>query len=398
MLAAFASRDYAIFWAGSFVSNVGTWMQSTALGWLVYERTQSSSWLGGVSLCGSMPILMLGLVGGAIADRIDQRRILVGTQIFASALIFVLAALTASGHLDLWHILAVSFALGAANAIYVPTVHSAIPSFVPTEQLLTAISLNSVNFNLARIVGPVLAGLAYGWIGPTGCFGLNAASFAVMAGTVMLLRIPSRTVPAPQSLRRDLADGLAYARREPAIRSMLILAAAVSFFGFPYIILMPAVARDVLGLGPEGLGLLLAAIGLGAVIGGLGLASIAATASPRVALGAGVAFAVALLAFTTVQTGTSAALALVAVGLFQIVCIASLNTTLQTSVVNEMRGRVMSMVSVSLFGISPLGAAVLGTFADWVGVRTVIAAGAVAVLAIAVVLWFDAAGSASNAA
>ncbi|MGH7803230.1 MAG: MFS transporter [Candidatus Binatia bacterium] len=390
MLAAFASRDYAIFWLGAFVSNIGTWMQSTALGWLIYERTQSSSWLGAVSLCGSTPILLLGLVGGAIADRVEQRRILVATQLVAGAFVFLLALLTASGRLEIWHVLFFSFALGAANAIYVPAIHAAIPSFVPADRLLTAISLNSVNFNLARIVGPALAGAAYARIGPTGCFGLNAASFAVMAAAVTLLRIPPRAALAPQSLRRDLFDGLAYARRERAIRSMLILAAAVSFFGFPYIILMPAVARDVLGLGPQGLGVLLAAIGLGAVIGGLGLASIAATASPRVAIGAAVAFALALIAFTTMQTGTSAAIALVAVGLFQIVCIASLNTTLQTAVANEMRGRVMSMVSVSLFGISPLGAAVLGPVADWTGVRTVIAGGALAVMAVAIGLSVEA--------
>ena len=362
-------------------------MQSTALGWLVYERTRSGSWLGGVSLAGSTPILVLGLIGGAVADRIDQRRILLGTQLGACALVFLLSILTVSGHLELWHVLVLSAALGIANALYVPTVHASIPTFVPTERLLTAISLNSVNFNLARIVGPMLAGLAYGAIGPAGCFVLNATSFGIMAGAVTLLHIPSRPLPARQSLARDVADGFAYARREPAIRSMLILAAGVSFFGFPYIILMPAVARDVLGLGPEGLGFLLAMIGLGAVIGGLGLASVAATAGPRIALAAAAAFAIALVGFTTTRTATAAGVMLVAVGLFQIVCIASLNTTLQTTVVNEMRGRVMSMVSVSLFGISPLGAAVLGTAADWIGVQTIVACGGIAVLMLAAMLY-----------
>jgi predicted MFS family arabinose efflux permease len=387
IIAAFASRDYAIFWMGSFISNVGTWMQSTALGWLVYERTRSGSWLGGVSLAGSTPILVLGLLGGAVADRIDQRRILVGTQLAACGLVFLLSFLTATGHLELWHVLGLSAALGTANALYVPTVHASIPTFVPTEQLLTAISLNSVNFNLARILGPALAGVAYGAIGATGCFALNAASFGVMAGAVSLLRIPPRQLPVRQSLARDVFDGFAYARRESAIRSMLILAAGVSFFGFPYIILMPAVARDVLGLGPDGLGFLLAMIGLGAVIGGLGLASVAATASPRIALAAAAAFAIALVGFTTTRTAAAAGATLVAVGLFQIVCIASINTTLQTTVVNEMRGRVMSMVSVSLFGISPLGAAVLGTVADWIGVQTTVACGGAAVLTLTTTLY-----------
>jgi MFS family permease len=181
MFSALRSRNYALFWVGSFVSNVGTWMQTVALGWLIYEMTGSASWLGTVSFAANAPALFAGLVGGAVADRADRKLLLVGTQAVAAAAAFLLALLTLRGSLEIWRVIAIALGSGLALSFYTPVVHATIPSLVPAEDLLNAVSLNSVQFNLARIVGPVAAGFAYSRIGAAGCFWLNGLSFLVLA-------------------------------------------------------------------------------------------------------------------------------------------------------------------------------------------------------------------------
>ena len=261
MLRVLRSRDYFLFWSGSFIANLGVWMQQIALGWLVYDLTRRASLLGTVSFCGNAPILFLGLVGGAIADRASRRTIMLGTLGVIAATALTLAVLTASGHIAVWHIIAISMVAGTASALFAPAMQAVIPSLVEPGELLNAISLNSVQFNLARTIGPALAGFAYGTIGPQGCFALNAAGFLVMILMLARVRLPRRPPGAPPPVGRALRDGLGYARRHPVIAPSLVLVAVMSVFGFPYIILLPALARDTLHLDATGLGYLMAAVG-----------------------------------------------------------------------------------------------------------------------------------------
>jgi len=382
MLAAFRSRNYTLFWIGSFVSNVGTWMQTVALGWLIYEMTGSASWLGTVSFAANAPMLLFGLVGGAVADRSDRRLVLVGTQAVAGAAALLLAALTARGALQIWQVIAIALASGIALSFYTPVAQSIIPSMVPPEALLDAVSLNSVQFNLARIVGPVAAGFAYAAIGAGGCFLVNGVSFLVLAVALARLRLLSRLPSTATSIRRQLVAGLRYARSEPLIATLLAFAGVMSLFGFPYIILMPAVARDALALGPDGLGLMMGSVGFGAVVGGLALAAFGDV--PRKALLAVVAgsiLAVLLVGFSLATTLRSAAPLLFLLGMVQVGCIASLNTALQVTVSDSMRGRVMGMLSFALFGLSTLGAMLLGVLGDHIGVANALRLGSAAIVA-----------------
>jgi predicted MFS family arabinose efflux permease len=345
------SRDYRLFWIGSFVSNLGFWMHQIALGWLVYDMTRSASVLGSISFVGNLPVAVLGLLGGALADRASRRTImLVALGVLACAAL-MLAVLTVTGHIALWHIMAIAIVAGTAAALWGPSMQAVIPALVEPADLMQAISLNSVQFNLARTLGPAIAGAVYDTIGPAGCFTVNGTGFLVFAAILARIRMPQRPMGAPPPIGRALRDGLRYARRHAVIGPALLLAAVMSVFGFPYIILLPALARDALGLDAAGLGWLMAAVGAGAVSGGLGLSAVGDR--PRkglIAAACAVLFGAVLTSFVMVPTlhGTLAVLFLL--GVLQTICVASLVTTIQLAVHDGMRGRVMSMMTVILFG------------------------------------------------
>ena len=387
MLRVLGSRDYRLFWSGSFIANLGVWMQQIALGWLVYDLTRRASLLGTVSFCGNAPILFLGLVGGAIADRASRRTIMLGTLGVSAATALTLAVLTASGHIAVWHIIAISMVAGTASALFAPAMQAVIPSLVEPGELLNAISLNSVQFNLARTIGPALAGFAYGTIGPQGCFALNAAGFLVMILMLARVRLPRRPPGAPPPVGRALRDGLGYARRHPVIAPSLVLVAVMSVFGFPYIILLPALARDTLHLDATGLGYLMAAVGAGAVTGGLGLSAVGDVPRRDVAAGSSaIAFGLALCAIVLAHTLRATALLLFVMGVLQTVSVASVNTTIQTVVHDGMRGRVMSMMTVILFGFATAGALGIGFVGDRIGVPRALAGGGVVIALVASVV------------
>ena len=393
------SRDYRLFWSGSFIANLGVWIQQIALGWLVYDLTRRAAMLGTVSFCGNAPILFLGLVGGAIADRASLRAIMLGTLGVIAATALALAVLTASGHIVVWHIVVISMVAGSASALFAPAMQAVIPSLVEPGELLNAVSLNSVQFNLARAIGPTLAAFAYGTIGPQGCFALNAAGFLVMILMIARVRLPRRPPGAPPPLGRALREGLVYARRHPVIAPSLLLAAVMSVFGFPYIILLPALARDTLGLDAAGLGFLMAAVGAGAVAGGLGLS--AAGDLPRkdlTAAGCAIAFGIALSGFVLVRTVLATLLLLFVLGVLQTVAVASLNTSIQTAVHDGMRGRVMSMMTVILFGFATTGALVIGTLGDRIGVSHALAGGGAVIVLVATAVLVRAPAAAGPAA
>ncbi len=378
------SRDYRLFWTGSLIANLGLWVQTIALGWLVYALTHKASWLGTVSFVGNAPTFVLGLLGGAFADRMSRRTIMIVSLAMLAASALALAALAALDQITIWRVIAIAVVTGTATALYTPAMHSSIPSLVEERDLLDAVTLNSVQFNLARAVGPAVAGLLYGAIGPAGCFAVNASGFLVLAVVVSRLRLPPRPAVVQPPMGRALREGLGYVRRHPVIGPAIFLAAAMSLFGFPYIIMMPALASNVLGLDATGLGWLMAAVGAGAVVGGLGL-SLAGRfgRSPRVASAGSVLFGLCLLGFDVVRTPGSMATLLFLLGALQTVTIASMTTTIQLHVHDGMRGRVMSMVTVIFFGLATLGGVVAGAVGDRIGVPRALAAGGVVTVAAA---------------
>jgi predicted MFS family arabinose efflux permease len=262
--------------------------------------------------------------------------------------------------------------------------HSIVPALVGPDHLLNAISLNSVQFNLARAVGPALAGGLYDLIGPAGCFTLNAAGMMGLALALVRVRIPTRPAEAPPPILRALREGLGYVRRHTVIGPAIFLSAVMSLFGFPYIILLPAIAHG-LGLDARGLGYLTASVGVGAVAGGLA-ASARGGGGPRFAVRGTVAFGIVLSAFAVVDSVPATMVVLFLLGALQTLSIAALTTTIQRTVHDGMRGRVMSMVMVIFFGLSTLGGLIAGVIGDRLTVPWALASGGVVTAAVAVVL------------
>ena len=339
-----------------------------------------------MSFCGNAPTFVVGLVGGAIADRASRRLVMTLSLVVFGLCAASLSLLSATGHLTVWHVIVIAMVSGVATALYTPAMHSVVPSLVAPEHLFAAISLNSVQFNLARSVGPAIAGFLYAPIGPQGCFALNACASLAMALVVARLRIPPRPAEAPQPMLRALREGLRYVRRHRVIGPAIFLAAVLSLFGFPYIILLPAVAHG-LDLDAQGLGYLMACVGIGAVTGGLAMAVAGERLrGPRTAVLGAVAFGLVLSMIAVVGTAARTMVVLFLLGGLQTLSIASLTTTIQTTVHDGMRGRVMSMITVIFFGFSTLGGLVAGIIGDRVGVPLALASGGVVTAAVAVVL------------
>ena len=389
MFEAFRSRNFALLWTGSFVANVGIWMQSVAMGWLIYNLTNSASWLGRIGFASAAPTLLLGLLGGAIIEHADRRRLLCACSLVFTLCGVALATLTVSGVVQIWMIILISIVSGTSTAFFMPVFQAVLPSTVPPAILMTAISLNSISFNVARIIGPIVGGFVMTKLGVGWCFALNGAGFLVMFFAALMLDMPPRQMATQPRIGHALRAGIDYARRHPLIRTLLVLCVTMSLFGFPYIVLMPAVARDVLHLEANGFTLLFSAVGAGAVTGGLTLAY-AGDVKHKGLLIAGCSFVFGLLLIVlgNVTTFAAAAVLLVFDGFAMIVCIASLNTLIQVTVADEMRGRVMSMMTVSLFGLPTLGAWILGSLGDRIGITNAlsIGGGVVAVTALTLAL------------
>jgi MFS family permease len=386
---AFRSRNFTLLWTGSFVANVGIWMQSVAMGWLIYDLTDSASWLGRIGFASAAPMLFLGLVGGAIIEHADRRRLLCACSLVFTLCGAVLAAITISGVVQIWMIILISLVSGASTAFFMPGFQAVLPSTVPPAILMTAISLNSISFNVARIIGPIIGGLVMTRLGVGWCFALNGAGFLVMFAAALMLDMPPRQMATQPRIGHALRAGVDYARRHPLIRALLVLCITMSLFGFPYIVLMPAVARDVLHLEANGFTLLFSAVGAGAVAGGLTLAYAGdVKRKGLLVVSCSFVFGLLLIVLGNVTTFGAAAALLVCVGFAMIVCIASLNTLIQVTVADEMRGRVMSMMTVSLFGLPTLGAWILGALGDRIGITHAlsIGGGVVAVCAATIAL------------
>lgn len=385
--AAFRHPNYRLYFSGQIVSLVGTWMQIVAQGWLVYQLTDSPLYLGLVSFAASVPVFVLSLGAGAIIDRLPRRRVLVATQTSAMLLAFVLAFLTFSGLVQPWHILVLSFLLGVVNAFDGTARQTFVKDLVGKEDLMNAIALNSATFNTSRLIGPALAGLALATVGAGWCFLLNGLSFLAVIVALLRMKLPAFVPPARRGpLVAEIGEGLRYIRHDPIVLPVIGLVVVSSVFGFSYNALLPAYARDVLQVGAQGLGLLSTAVGLGALVGALWVASSGRSQHKGWLLTFGsLLFPVMLCLLAFTDTFAVALLVLVGAGLGFMVQNATANTLVQTTVPDDLRGRVMSVYMLAFFGMSPIGSLQGGAVAERWGVAAGIGLGASIALGFA--LW-----------
>lgn len=382
--------NFRMYWIGSFVSNFGTWMQSVAQGWLVYELTGSTFMLGAVGFAQSIPFLFLAVFGGVLADRFERRRLLVWTQTALMLLAFLLAYLTLVGTVTVWHVLAIALANGVVNAFNVPVRQSIISDLVGRKDLANAIAMNSSQVQLSRFLGPALAGGMLALTSPGWCFFLNAVSFLAVIWTLLVMDVPPLPPRAPQSALRSVLEGLGYVKRKPTISALLFMAAVPSLFALPYNQMLPAFAESVLQAGPSGLGLLQSAAGLGALVGALTVASLAGRRSGTLMLGAVVILGCGLMAFSSSRV-LALSLPMLFVTGFASMTYNTLNQSfLQRLVDDEMRGRVLSLLTMTMFGLQPFGSMEVGTVATFVGPQLALGFGGfvcVIVAAVALVRW-----------
>ncbi|GIV88911.1 MAG: MFS transporter [Chloroflexus sp.] len=371
-------RNYRLFFIGQLISLTGTWMQSVAQGWLVLRLSDSPFLLGAAAAANSLPVLLLSLFAGTIADRFPKRRILLITQSTAMVLAAMLAFLTLRGVVQIWHVLILALLLGVVNAFDAPARQAFTVEMVGREDLLNAIALNSSIFNGARTVGPALAGMVVAWIGEGPAFLFNALSFGAVLTSLLLMRLDTQLHRGSQR-GGMLRAGLAYIAGEPYVRALLLRAGAVSFFCFVHIPLLPIFARDILQIGATGLGWLSAASGCGSLVAALILAQLSDDAPRGKLLSiAATMYAPLLIMFTQVRSLSLALLFIGLCGWAGVTTMALTNTLIQLTVPDELRGRVMSVFTLLLMGLSPLGGMLAGSIAELVGsVPTVIAGSAV---------------------
>ncbi len=375
-LPALASPAYRRFMVGAFLSNVGSWMQATAQGWLVLGLTNSPALLGVTSAAANLPVLLFSLYAGVLADRVDQRRLLVATQVAAAAFTGILAVLVSTGVVQFWQVVVAAFLVGTAGAIASPAYQALVSTLVEGPALGNAIALNSAQFNLSRIIGPSLAGAAIALGGLALAFWANAFSFVVVI--VMLATLPLASTRAigriEASMWSNLLDGLRYVRSDPIVPVLLALTVVPGLLNLNYLVLLPIFARDILAIGAPGLGLMTSAVGIGALLGALtvAMARPGGGSGRLVLLGLAVSSG-GLILFSVTTWLPLSLLGLAIMGSCQVAYYATTNTLLQLLVPMRLRGRVMSLYIFASTGVVPIGNLVAGTLAERFGAQATLA-------------------------
>lgn len=369
-------RNFQLFFAGQFISLTGTWMQSVAQSWLVYRLTGSVVLLGMIGFASQIPVFLIAPFGGAVADRYNRQKILVITQSSAMITAFVLAVLTLTGSVQVWHLFVLAVCFGLANAFDIPTRQAFVSDMVAKEDLLNAIALNSSMFNGARIVGPAIAGILVAAVGEGWCFFGNAVSYIAVITGILLMKITPVIRERKGTTFSNIAEGFSFVAKTAPIRGLLLLLGLVSLMGMPYAVLMPIFADKILGGGSDTLGYLMGASGAGALIAAL----IIASRKQVFGLGRWVAFAsgglgISLILFSFSTNFWLSLLFLVPVGFSMMTQMSSSNTLIQAMVPDELRGRVMSVYSMMFMGMAPLGALLAGSLAGILGAPYTVALG-----------------------
>lgn len=378
-------RNFRLFVIGQLISLVGTWMQMAAQAWLVYRITGSSLALGSIGFVGQIPMFVISPFGGVVADRVNRQRLVIATQAASMMLAFVLAALTLTHTVRIWHIFVLAFLLGVVNAFDVPGRQAFLMDMVGREDLINAIGLNSSMFNGARIVGPAVAGILLDKLGEGTCFLVNGASFIAVIISLWMMNVSCPVRVEDESPLQSLVKGFRFVARAYAIRSLLFLIAVVSFVGLPYSVLMPVFAGNILHGGPKAYGWLMGSTGIGALFGALALASrIGIRGLGRwVAMAAG-GFGAFLILFSLSRHLWLSILLLVPVGFCMMLGLSSTNTLIQTMAPDHLRGRVVAVYSMMFLGMAPFGSFFGGAVANRLGAPLTVALGGITCLGAAV--------------
>jgi predicted MFS family arabinose efflux permease len=353
---AFQYRDFRLMWIGACTSSIGTWMQIVAQGWLIYRLSHSAFLLALDQFLGGIPIFLFSLIGGVVADRLERRKILLGSQYVQMTTAAILTVLVATGHVHVWHILCLSFVSGFAQAFGGPAYQALIPTLVDKDDMPNAIALNSIQFNVAIMVGPALAGQALGKLGEKWCFGLNAVSF--LAPIISLTLITTRFLPVKtaESMFTSLKQGIRFARRQGSMEALIILAFCMTALSMPMRTYIPVFVKDIFHRGPETYGNLLALMGLGSICGSLTIASAGNfKRKGLVALGALACLGAGISGFALSKSLPLSESLLVLVGASMMAVFATVNSLVQLITTNEMRGRVMSVYNFAFRGGMPMG-------------------------------------------
>jgi predicted MFS family arabinose efflux permease len=376
-------------WIGACTSSIGTWMQTLAQSWLVYNISGSAFYLGLDAFLGQIPIVLFSLIGGVFADRTDRRKLLLISQFIQMTCAFTLAALVAFGLRQIWPILCLSFIVGLAQSFGGPAYSALVPTLVDPEDLPNAIALNSIQFNLARVIGPVLGGIALTKLGAVWCFGLNGISYIAVVVTLLMINLRFTPSKSTESVVQSMKTGIAFIRQRDAMISLMVLAFSMTLVAFPMLTFMPVFARDVLHGDADTLSALLSSSGLGAVAGAL----IVAAMGRKKNLGQAALIMLSLLGITMIGFALSRNLIVSCVFLFlsgasMIGVFAMVTSLVQLITVDAMRGRVMSVFNVAFRGGMPIGAIIIGAIIARTSAPPVIAVNGVLIVLLAIYLLF----------
>jgi MFS family permease len=386
-LRALRHRNFQLFFSGQLISLTGTWMQSVAQAWLVYSMTKSALLLGTVGFASQIPVFLVAPFGGITADRVNRQRLVIATQTASMILAGILAWLTLTHRVHVWHIFLLAGLLGVVNAFDIPGRQSFLIDMVGKEDLMNAIALNSSMFNGARVIGPAVAGILVARIGEGWCFAANAISYIAVLIGLLLMKVRSVPRISNRSPIEDIIEGFRWVNRTKIIRSLLLLIGVVSLVGMPYTVLMPVFADKILHGGARGLGILMGATGVGALFGALTLAAktgIKGLGRWVTITCATLGISLFLFSFST-SFWLSAAL-LLPCGYSMMLQMACSNTLIQTIVPDHLRGRVMSLYSMMFMGMAPFGAFFGGALANRIGAPMTVAVGGIACVLGAI--WF----------
>ena len=365
-LSALAYRDYQLLWLGTFTTQTGQWVQVVAIGWLMLELApiDSGFYLGLAGFLRSVPQLFFSLPAGIMADRVDRRRLLIISQGIAAGLTLFLTVLVASGQIQVWQLLLLTFLIGSAMAMVFPVRQTLVSSTVPKRELASAVALNSTNNNVTRTLGPALAGVMIAAVGVPICFLAQSVGLFVSFVTTIMMRIPPRVLTrARSSPMGDLREAFAYIRRTPTVSGLLLAAAVPTVLGMPYLSLLPLFARD-LEIGATGLGLLMTVVGVGSIAGSVLLTAMGTTRRIGwIMLATAAGFGISLLCLAASNSVATAMVSLIFTGGFSAIYQAANNTLLQSTVPDALRGRVLSFYILT-WGLMPLGTLPLGWLSD----------------------------------
>ena len=374
VFASLKSYNFRLYFGGQCISLIGTWMQQIAMSWLVFRLTGSVLLLATVTFTAQIPILVATPYMSVFVDRFDRRKLLVLTQTLSMIQALLMAILTLTGFVQVWHIMVLSLLIGLINALDNPTRQSFYPSLVSPDKLSNAIALNSAVINGSRLIGPAGGGVLIGLLGEGICFLLNGISYIAVIVALLLMRLPStRGCTVKQKVLEDMRDGFRYVVRNIPIRTLLLLMSAISFFGLPLMTFIPAYVKTILHGESEMLGLLLSCIGVGSFVAALYLAARKSVLGlGKVVMLSGVLLGIGLSVMAFVTIPWVAAVLCLPIGFTIIAAVASINTLLQTLSGEDKRGRVMGYMAMAFTGMAPVGSMVLGAIEKWIGLQMII--------------------------